>query len=124
MTMGELDSSEEGYRSARHTSSKEESFKGSNVKCSVGTMNGTKANVHDSITRQFAVQIGQKHGLARKKLVETGEETIYKEPPHPTKREQDKTLAEKVDGEIATKREVKKVLAKGFELTNDAYARD
>ena len=31
----------------------------------------------------------------------------------------DVTLAEKIEGEIATKREVKKVLAKGFEMTND-----
>ena len=103
--MGELDSSEEGYRSVRHASSKEESFKGSKVKHFVGTMDGAKANVHNSVTRQFAMQIGQKHGLAMKKLVERGEETVYEEPPYPekggeeavatwktnVKREQDKT---------------------------------
>ena len=36
----------------------------------------------------------------------------------------DLTLTEKVDGEFATKREVKKVLAKYFELANDSYARE
>lgn len=34
------------------------------------------------------------------------------------------TLIEKVEGEIATKREVKKVLSKHFELSNDSYARN
>ena len=81
--MGELDSSEEGYRSMRHTSSKEESFKGSKAKHSVGTMDGAKANVYNSITRPFTMQIGQKHGLAMKKLVERGKETVHKEPPYP-----------------------------------------
>ena len=76
MTMGELDSSEEGYRSVRHTSSEEESFKGSKAKCS---------NVCNSIARQFAMQIGPKHGLAMKKLVERGEETVCKESPYPEK---------------------------------------
>ena len=83
--MGELDSSEEGYRSVRHASSEEESFKGNKAKCSVGTMDVAKANVYNSVTRPFAMQIGQKCGLAMKKLVERGEETVYKEPPYPEK---------------------------------------
>ena len=69
----------------RHASSEEESFKGSKVKHSVGTMDGAKANVYNSVTRPFAMQIGQKHGLAMKKLVERGEETVCEEPPYPEK---------------------------------------
>ena len=82
--MGEGCSPEEGYSSKRQTSSKEESFKGSGVKHSVGTMDGAKANVCDSVTQQFAMQMGQKHGLAIKKLIETGEETTYEDPSYPT----------------------------------------
>ena len=52
MTTGELDSPEESHRSeTRHI--KEGIFVGSNMKsakCSVGTMDGAKANVCDSIT--------------------------------------------------------------------------
>jgi len=82
--MGEGCSPEEGYSSKRQTSSNEESFKGSDVKHSVGTMDGAKANVHDSVTQQFAMQMGQKHGLAMKKLIETGEETTCDDPTCPT----------------------------------------
>ena len=56
--MGELDSPEEGCRGAKHASSKEDSFKESDKRCSVGTMDGAKAKVCDSITRQFGTQIG------------------------------------------------------------------
>ena len=41
-----------------------------------------------------------------------------------TQKYNDQTLAEKVDGEIATNIQVRNVLAKGFELTNNSYARD
>ena len=81
--MGELDSPEEGYRSKKQTSNNEESFKGVNLKCSIGAMDGAKANVHASVTKQFAVQIGQKHGLAMKKLADRGVETECEQPPHP-----------------------------------------
>ena len=81
--MGESDSPEEGYRSKKQTSNNEESFKGINLKYSIGTMDGAKANVYTSITKQFAVQIGQKYGLAMKKLVDRGVETVYDLPPYP-----------------------------------------
>ena len=83
MTMGELDSSEEGYRSKKQTSNNEESFKGNNQKYSIGTMDGAKASIYTSITKQFAVQIGQKYGLAMKKLVDKGVETEYEGPTYP-----------------------------------------
>ena len=79
--MGESDSPEEGYRSKKQTSNNEESFKG--IRCSIGTVDGAKANVHTSITKQFAVQIGQKYGLAMKKLVDRGVETVCDLPPCP-----------------------------------------
>ena len=78
--MGEGCSPEEGYSSKRQTSSEEESFKGSGMKHSIGTMDGAKANVHDSITQQFAIEMGQKHRLAIKRLIETGEETTFEDP--------------------------------------------
>ena len=81
--MGELDSSEEGYRSKKQTSNNEESFKGNNQKYSIGTMDGAKASIYTSITKQFAVQIGQKYGLAMKKLVDKGVETEYEGPTYP-----------------------------------------
>ena len=86
--MGELESPEESYGSKKRTSSQEEGFKGYNMKYSVGTMDGAKANVYNSITRPFAVQMGKQYGLAMKKLVDKGEETTYKEPPFP-KQEKD-----------------------------------
>ena len=81
--MGEFDSPEEGYRSKKQTSNDEESLKGVNLKYSIGTMDGAKANVYTSITKQFAVQIGQKYGLAMKKLVDRGVETECVQPPYP-----------------------------------------
>ena len=83
--MGGLDSPEESYRRKKHAS-KEESFKGHYPKCSVGTMDGTRSNIHNSITRPFAVQIGKRHGLAMKKLVEKGEETDHDEPSYPNRK--------------------------------------
>ena len=83
--MGGLDSPEESYGRKKHAS-KEESFKGHYPKCSVGTMDGARSNVCNSVTWLFAAQIGKQHGLAMKKLVERGEETDCAEPPCPKKK--------------------------------------
>lgn len=80
--MGELDSSEEGCRKEKHALRKEESFKGSDMKCSIGTVAGCRQT---KVSQQFAAQIGQTFGLAMKKLVARGVETTCKEPPHPKK---------------------------------------
>ena len=80
-----MDSPEESYGRKKHAS-KEESFKGCYPKHSVGTMDGARSNVHNSITWPFAAQIGKQHGLAMKKLVERGEETDCAEPPCPKKK--------------------------------------
>ena len=53
------------------------------MKCSIGTMDGAKASMCNSIARSFAVQMGKQCGLAMKKLVERGEETVYNRPPYP-----------------------------------------
>ena len=50
-------------------------------------MDGAKANVYNSITRPFAVQMGKQYGLAMKKLVDKGEETTYIKPPFPKQEE-------------------------------------
>ena len=78
--MGELDSPEESCADEKRTSEDGEGFKG--LKHSLGTMDGAKANVFNSITRPFAVQMGKQHGLAVKKLVERSEESVFEQPPH------------------------------------------
>mmetsp|Transcript_22958 Transcript_22958/g.34822 ORF Transcript_22958/g.34822 Transcript_22958/m.34822 type:complete len:305 (-) Transcript_22958:80-994(-) len=51
-------------------------------------MDGAKSNIYNSITQPFAIQIGKQYGLAMKKLVERGEDTVYKEPPYPRKKKE------------------------------------
>lgn len=82
------DSLEESCGKKKHNSeekSKEESFKG-HQKCSAGTMDGARSNAHGSITHPFAAQTGKQCGLAMKKLVEKGMETVHEEPPCPQKK--------------------------------------
>ena len=81
--MGELESSEGSHSDEKRTSKDEEGFKG--LRCSIGTMDGAKANVCDSITQPLAVQMGKQCGLAMKKLVEKGVETDHEKPPFPEK---------------------------------------
>lgn len=47
--MGELGSPKEGCRAAKHTSRREQSFEGNDLKCSAGAMDGLDVMVsHDS----------------------------------------------------------------------------
>jgi len=81
--MGELDSPEESYSKRKAYGNKDDSLRGNTRLYSVGTMDGAKANIYDSITRKLSVQIGNNFGAAMKKLVSTGKETTYIDPPYP-----------------------------------------
>ena len=81
--MGELDSPEESYSKRKAHGNKDDSLRGNVRKYSVGTMDGAKANVYESITRNLSVQIGNNYGAAMKKLVSTGKETTYDDPDYP-----------------------------------------
>ena len=55
--MGELDSPDESYKDKKRTYKDEEGFRG--LKHSIGTMDGAKASMCNSIARSFAVQMGK-----------------------------------------------------------------
>ena len=84
--MGELDLPEE--------SNEKKGFKGQCGKHSVGTMDGARSDVCSSVTRAFEMQIGKQHGLAMKKLVERGEETVYAEGPYRKKKKRGREKGE------------------------------
>ena len=91
--MGEMDSPEESYSKRKAYGNKDDSLKGDCRKYSVGTMDGAKASIYESITRNLAVKIGLNYGLAMKKLVSTGKETTYSDPPYPDDKEDKKEAA-------------------------------
>ena len=72
-------------KSRKKASNKEETFKGCK-KHSVGTLDGAMSNKCNRITEGLAIQMGKLHGLAMKKSIDKGEETVCERPEHPKRK--------------------------------------